>query len=122
VSLDTAGCLDRIRDVRAAATEYGSAYLLRMRLQRMAIGVHALLGKVGHIPECRVTKLLVVPDAAQSPAAFEVAKSKVLAQRSATLDERWEDGWEELRELLDRLETLLIEMSGAACPLDEPPF
>lgn len=117
MSLSTAACIHRINEVRAAATDYRSAYLLRMRLQRMVLAIHRYLGRRGDpVRRDEQTGLLVPVDDGESPQAVELAAvcnglllvSKSLAQRSATLDDRWEEGWEELRIQLDRLERMLV--------------
>lgn len=123
MSLNVTSCINRISEVRAAATDYGSAYLLRMRLQRMVIGVHSLIGRSGRpVARDEQTGLLFTRDGAilsQEAELVDVCnrlllESQALARRSAALDARWQDGWDTLRGDLDRLENLLRQPSVAS--------
>ena len=123
MSLNVVTCMDRINEVRAAASDYRSAYLLRMRLQRMVIAIHSLVGRSGcFVARDEQTGLLVARDGLDAPHLTELVsicnrlllESRELSKRSAALDERWEEGWGALRGELNRLEELLTQPEAAS--------
>jgi len=106
-------CLKRIVQVREAAVEAHSAYLMRARVHRMILSIQRMIANE-HGYDVTTPGTLEIPSAA-SEAHRELARisndifldSRLLTQRSAALDERWQRGWSSLSSKLDRLEELL---------------
>lgn len=106
-------CINRIHDVRAAASDYQSAYLLRTRLYRMVLSVRTLVASEIGID---VRKNELLPSAMETDSERSeltllcnslLLESKALAERSAALDGKWQQGWNSLQSQLDLLESLL---------------
>jgi hypothetical protein len=108
-------CLVRIDEVRQAATDPRSAYLMRTRLQRMLVTVaRSVATDVGlglYGPEF----INVTSDAsARTKRIAELCncilpESQHFSQRSEALDARWHKSWESIGRLLDDLQRALTE-------------
>jgi hypothetical protein len=107
-------CLKRIDEVREAAHDLASAYLIRTRLQRMLIALGRLLADYLAL-EVRAPSLISVPN--EAPIHVKELASlynsvflegQHLVQRSEALDVRWQEGWARLSAMLDRLEAALV--------------
>jgi hypothetical protein len=112
-------CLRRIQQVRSAAEGQQPAYLLRTRTHRMLLSIQRLVASEFELDI--VTPSLLTPPPSSSGRARKIAEvcnrilleSGKLSQRSAALDERWQDGWMLLKTELDRLQVLLQSMNSA---------
>jgi hypothetical protein len=119
--LRTQQALSRIAQVREAAEDVGSAYLLRTRLHRMLLsiqrGLAADLGLTVRAP----CLLEVTPKViGSSRRIVELCNSiildtKHLSQRSESLDLRWQRDW---RALQIKLDCLQEEILRYACETD----
>lgn len=106
-------CLDRIAQVREAAHDLESAYLLRTRTHRMLLSVQRLVvaeyGAEVARPE------FLTSDRNTDPAFRNIAEltnellqsSRHLSQRSAAFDRRWQQEWQDVESVLERLEVTL---------------
>jgi hypothetical protein len=106
-------CLDRISQVREAAHDLNSAYLLRTRTHRMLLSVQRLVAAEYGSEILRPAVLDSSSNA--DPALRHVAEltnelldsSRHLSQRSAAFDRRWQQEWHDVESALIRLETCL---------------
>jgi hypothetical protein len=108
----------RIAQVREAAEDVGSAYLLRTRLHRMLLSIQRGLAVDLGVSVKAPCLLEVMPDVNEtSRRIIELCnsimiESKHLSQRSESLDARWQDNWRALRTKLDLLEEELRSASA----------
>lgn len=108
---DIAQCLQRIEQVRRAAADDRSAYLIRTRLHRM------LMSTQNRVDAARRTHVVeqVRPgsdhsvhwDAVERLTRQIVLETRHMSQRSESLDDRWTECWRRLSAQLDELELLL---------------
>lgn len=96
--------LRRIAQVQEAASEAGSAYLIRTRLHRMVVSIQrrldlALAGDGGPTPDAELTAARV-----RQLLRDIVAGTRHMSQRSESLDDRWTREWRSLEGQLDELE------------------
>jgi hypothetical protein len=106
-------CLDRIGQVREAAHDLNSAYLLRTRTHRMLLSVQRLVAAEYGVEILRPAELESFKNT--DPALRDVAEltnqllgsSLHLSQRSAAFDRRWQQEWHDVESVLIRLETCL---------------
>jgi hypothetical protein len=105
-------CLDRIADVRQAAYDLNSAYLLRTRTHRMLLSIQRLVAaEYGQ----EVLRPCVLTGTSSDPAMRELAaltnelldSTRHLSQRSAAFDRQWQQEWDEVETMLGRLEQAL---------------
>lgn len=113
--LQTEQALRRIAQVREAAEDVGSAYLLRTRLHRMLLsiqrGVAADLGLSIKAP-CLLEVMPTTSEASRRVIALcnsIMLESKHLSQRSESLDLRWQKDWLILQA---KLSSLQVELEG----------
>lgn len=101
--------LSRIAQVREAAEDVDSAYLLRVRLHRMLLSIQrALAAEMGK--EIRVPGIITfAPDINDADRRIIelcnsiILDSKHLSQRSESLDVRWQKNWQNLEASLNSL-------------------
>lgn len=96
--------LRRIAQVQEAASDVGSAYLIRTRLHRMVVSIQRRLDSAlagdgvptldAEVTASRVRELL----------RDIVASTRHMSQRSESLDDRWTREWRSLEGQLDELE------------------
>jgi hypothetical protein len=111
-------CLDRVADVRVAAHNLHSAYLLRTRTHRLLLSVQRMLAE--EYGENVIAPRRVDPGRNGDPAMRRLAEltndllesTRHLSQRSVAFDRRWEREWEEVEDLLGRME---IALCNAMC-------
>lgn len=112
--------LQRIAEVRLAANDEQSAYLLRTRLNRMVLSLQRVIADEYDLVVLSPTVL--DPSRSTSPYCRELAEicneivldGRSLSQRSAALDDRWQDNWHSLDANLRRLETLVKSREDTA--------
>jgi hypothetical protein len=105
--------LRRIADVRLAADEEQSAYLLRTRLNRMLLSLQRLIASEYDLTVLKPTVL--DPSRSRSENYRQLASicnaivldGRSLSQRSAALDDRWQRNWRSLNANLMRLEAIV---------------
>ena len=103
-------CLDRIAQVRVAANDLNSAYLLRTRTHRMLLSVQRLVAAEYSADILR--PVVLDSDKCVDPALRHVAEltndllhgSRHLSQRSVAFDRRWQQEWHEVEAALTQLE------------------
>lgn len=116
--LQTEHSIRRIAQVREAAEDVGSAYLLRTRLHRMLLSIQRGLAVDLGISVKAPCLLEVMPDATgTNQRIIELCnsimlESKHLSQRSESLDARWQDSWLALQTKLCLLEEELRSASA----------
>lgn len=101
--------LSRISQVREAAEDIDSAYLLRVRLHRMLLSIQrGLAAEIGLV--IRVPGIIdLTPDTnGADRRIIELCNSIILdsahlSQRSESLDVRWQKNWRNLEASLDSL-------------------
>jgi hypothetical protein len=106
-------CLDRIGQVREAAHDLESAYLLRTRTHRMLLSVQRLVAAEYGAEILRPTALESSRNT--DPRLKDLAEvtnqllqsSQHLSQRSAAFDRRWQQEWQDVECTLERLEACL---------------
>lgn len=106
-------CLDRIAEVREAANDLNSAYLLRTRTHRMLLSVQKMVASEygGEMLRPAILESSRNSDPSLRHAA-EIANELLqsthhLSQRSAAFDRRWEQEWHEVESALIQLESCL---------------
>ena len=106
-------CLDRITQVREAAHDLNSAYLLRTRTHRMLLSVQ---GMVAAEYGAEILRPAVLESSRSvDPVLRHVAEltnellhsSRHLSQRSAAFDRRWQQEWHDVEYALVQLERCL---------------
>lgn len=110
-------CLDRIAQVREAAQDLNSAYLLRSRTHRMLLSVQRLV--VAEYGADILRPEVLVSDRNRDSAWRNVAEltndllqsSQHLSQRSAAFDRRWQQEWRDVESVLERLEASLLALA-----------
>lgn len=108
-------CLDRVADVRVAARDLHCAYLLRTRIHRLLLSVQRMLAE--EYGEHVIAPRRVDPGRNGDPAMRRLAEltnellasTRHLSQRSVAFDSRWEREWEEVEDLLGRMEIALCD-------------
>lgn len=112
--------LIRIAQVREAGEDADSAYLLRARLHRMLLSIQRGLA-TGLGLTIRVPCLLeVAPDMPESDRRIIelcnsiILDSRHLAQRSESLDLRWQKDWHTLQAKLQRLHDEVLQYKDGA--------
>lgn len=106
-------CIDRITQVRVAAHDLNSAYLLRTRTHRMLLAIQRLVAAEYGAEILRPETL--ASDRNSDPTLRQVAEltnellesSRHLSQRSAAFDRRWQREWLDVESVLNRLEACL---------------
>jgi hypothetical protein len=108
-------CLDRIAEVRQAAYDLNSAYLLRTRTHRMLLSIQRLVAaEYGE----EILRPCVLSSTSSDPAMQQLAaqtnelldSTRHLSQRSAAFDRRWQEEWDDVESMLMRLEATLRSM------------
>lgn len=108
-------CLHLIRKVREVAAGEEVAYVARSRIGRLVLALTKLVGKITKIdvgdrpsriaaleePSLDVRKLIT-----HCNVLYDT--SRILAQPSEPLDERWKKGWSRLLHSLDEIEEHLL--------------
>ena len=107
-------CLWQVAKVRAVARREEVAYVARSRLGRLVLALVRLASKISDVPILdRPTAPSVSKDTpAEVRALMEECNSlidttRTLVQPSEPLDERWQRGWSELMDNLDKIEQKL---------------
>jgi hypothetical protein len=106
-------CVDRVAEVRMAAYDMRSAYLLRTRTHRLVLSVQRML--VEEYGETIIAPRRLDPNLNRDPAMRRLAElanellesTRHLSQRSAAFDRRWELEWGDVEALLGKMESLL---------------
>jgi hypothetical protein len=112
-------CLDRIAEVRQAAHDLNSAYLLRTRTHRALLSIQRLVAaQYGE----EILRPCVLTPTSSDPAMQKLAaltnelldSTRHLSQRSAAFDRRWQQEWDDVESMLGQLEATLRSMLDAS--------
>jgi hypothetical protein len=109
-------CLDRITQVRVAAHDLNSAYLLRTRTHRMLLTVQKMVASEYGAEILRPTVLQANRNSdPKLRKAAEITNELLqstqhLSQRSAAFDRRWQQEWHEVESVLIQLESCLRDI------------
>lgn len=106
--------LDRISQVREAASDINSAYIFRTRVHRMLLSVQRLVAQEYGV---NVTAPRVLDPSLNVDPGFKelallttdlVLSTRHLSQNSVALSERWAKEWSRVEIQLARLESILV--------------
>jgi hypothetical protein len=107
-------CLRQVADLRAAAEDPSSAYLIRSRLRRAILSCARLVAHSTGAPKPDVPGVFLAPRGCSEVDSHVVTFcnriygiANELCQPSESFDLRWERGWQLLRKELDQLQCLL---------------
>jgi len=107
-------CLRQLGDVRSAAEDPASAYLIRSRLRRVILSCARSVAQSAGAPKPDIPGVFVAPQGCSEREARILTLcnrihsiARELCQPSESFDVRWERGWQLLRAELDELEQVL---------------
>ena len=126
--ISTQGCITLIDEVKEAASNPDSAYLLRTRIKRALLTASRLAAEAAGVEQPALPGSFTVPANAPIHASTIVelcnrlsVATRQLCQPSEALDTRWQEGWARVVNELDELKTLLRRWPASAHPsVDEP--